>query len=360
MMRIQALRKTMVDAGFSGALISKKEDLYYFTHQHFSHGILIVLEDKAYLFVDGRYSEQASLCPKEIETVLASPLELSKKMKAFQFKEKIAFDAHSLSYASYKDFKKALGKNFKPASFFRTLRRKKDEKEIQAIEASCRILENAFFKLMQSVQEGISEKELATLFKKLLLEEGGDNPAFSPIVSFGVHTSYPHWTPTDTQLQKGDIVMIDCGVEKDDYHSDVTRTFFYQGTDESLEKCFKVVFEAYQKAFEKVQVGVLPSAVDKAARAYIEKKGYGEFFQHGLGHGVGLEIHEAPRLSPFFKKEKPFEIGDVFTIEPGIYLPKKGGVRLENTIVLEERGPRSLFSIPHRVENFPEEECSCC
>jgi Xaa-Pro aminopeptidase len=203
--------------------------------------------------------------------------------------------------------------------------------------------------LLQQIREGITEVQLVQALKAFWFTNGAESLSFDPIVAFGPNSACPHWIPSAFALTKNSPVLIDIGVSVGGYHSDMTRTLFFGRPDPELQACKAVVLEAYRRAEERAVPGVTPFQLDSVAREYISSKGYGEYFVHGLGHGVGLQVHEPPRISATAPDEPALQVGDVITIEPGIYLPGRGGVRIENTVVIEESGARSLIPTPLEV-----------
>jgi Xaa-Pro dipeptidase len=190
----------------------------------------------------------------------------------------------------------------------------------------------------------MNERQVAAMLTTELLSSGAERIAFGPIVSAGPNSASPHATPTDRVLQRGDLLVVDWGVYVDDYPSDLTRTFAIGEVEPELRRIFEVVKLANETARAAVRPGMTGQQIDRAARDVIEAAGYGEYFIHRTGHGLGLEVHESPDASP--TNTTPLAPGNVFTIEPGIYLPGRGGVRIEDNIVVTEDGGRSLSSYP--------------
>jgi Xaa-Pro dipeptidase len=186
----------------------------------------------------------------------------------------------------------------------------------------------------------MTEKQVAALLTRLLLEGGADAIAFSPIVAAGPNSASPHAAATNRRLQEGDLLVIDWGCTVDDYPSDITRTFAVGAIDPELRRVYDVVRLANEQGKLATRPGASGQEVDRAAREVIEDSGYGEYFIHRTGHGLGLEIHEPPFIMP--GNREPLTAGNVFTIEPGIYLPERGGVRIEDDVVVTADGYRSL------------------
>ena len=193
------------------------------------------------------------------------------------------------------------------------------------------------FKYLEGIlKQGISERELAIELDYFLKRSGARKGAYDIIVASGINSSLPHAPVTNKRLMLHEPVLVDMGVDYEGYISDLTRVFFLGKMDAIATKIYKIVFEAQRRAINKIKPGIKISSIDKAAREYIEKKGYGKFFGHAVGHGVGMEVHEKPHVS--MRNDKELMPGMVFTVEPAIYLPKWGGVRIEDMAIVTEKG----------------------
>ncbi|MCD6401827.1 MAG: aminopeptidase P family protein [Anaerolineales bacterium] len=238
------------------------------------------------------------------------------------------------------------------AEIIAELRSIKSEDEIVAMRKAANIAQIALINTLPIVKPGITEKTIASELTVQLLRAGSEPQVpFFPIVSGGPNSANPHAVPSDRPIQEGDLLVIDWGARVNGYCSDITRTFAIGQVEEELKRIGKVVFQANQAARETVKPGVLASDIDLAARNVIRDAGYGQFFTHRTGHGLGLEGHEAP----FIRDDNPLimETGMTFTIEPGIYLPNRGGVRIEDDIVITERGHESLSDLPRELRTLP-------
>jgi Xaa-Pro dipeptidase len=224
------------------------------------------------------------------------------------------------------------------------LRSVKESVEITALEKAIAVAESAMNALLPRIKIGASEKQIAAMLTQELLAEGGESIAFGPIVSAGPNSASPHATPTDRPLQEGDLLVIDWGVYVDGYPSDITRTFAVGEVDGELTHIYETVKQANAQGKMAAKPGATGQDVDRAARKVIEDAGYGEQFIHRTGHGLGLEGHEVPNMVE--GNEEPLLPGNVFTIEPGIYLPGRGGVRIEDNVLVTTDGCRSLTTFP--------------
>ena len=235
------------------------------------------------------------------------------------------------------------------------MRRIKSEDEINFMSEAVRIAECALSSTIMAIKPGVTEKEIAGRLVGRLLQEGSDPELpFFPIVSFGENSANPHATPTDRTLNPGDIILIDWGANHKGYFSDITRVFAMGDLHPEIDQIAKFVVDANAAARAAVKPGIPASAIDQAARQVIDDAGYGEYFFHRTGHGLGREAHEEPNISQF--DQTILEPGMTFTIEPGIYLPKRGGVRIEDDIVVTEDGGFSLTQSPRDLTQLLIEE----
>ena len=224
-----------------------------------------------------------------------------------------------------------------------TLRVKKEEAEIDSLCKALGIAETVYGNTVAVLQAGMTEKEVAWMMEKGLREAGADSLSFPTIVAAGPASALPHAIPGDRPIQSGEPLLIDWGARLNGYCSDITRTAFIGPPDDRFQKVYQTVRDAQQMAIDAVKPGLSTKKIDAIARAHIEKMGFGAYFGHGLGHGTGLAVHEAPRLSPI--KDVRLEPQMVFTVEPGVYIPDWGGVRIENMVVVREDGAEVLNSL---------------
>jgi Xaa-Pro dipeptidase len=227
------------------------------------------------------------------------------------------------------------------------IRMVKDDSEIAAMKRAVAVAEAAMKALLPQIKAGQTEKQVAAMLTRLLLEGGADSIAFGPIVSAGPNSASPHATPTERPLQNGDLLVIDWGVYVDGYPSDITRTFAVGAVDEELAHIHQIVRQANKAGKAAAHPGAAGQDVDRAARAVIETAGYGQYFIHRTGHGLGLEVHEPPNMVE--GNTEPLLVGNVFTVEPGIYLPQRGGVRIEDNLLITPDGHRSLTSMTREL-----------
>lgn len=358
--RLKKLQKILKQEKCDALIIDDPLNLFYLTGLDLSSGKLIVHTKGAHLLVDGRYIESCRLNspfpvlqsdPPGLDKLLASP-ELS-------FIAKLAFDTEKTTYKAHQQLKKIAGvltANSNSArdlslvpldSPLKSLRAVKDAREISALRDAADLGSLGFDFVCTLLKEGISEKECAQELEIFWKRHGSKGVAFDPIIAFGTNSSMPHYRAGTKKLSKGDIVLVDIGVNYKHYHSDMTRIAFYGKPNPLLLQIHKIVEDAQKAALKICRPGTTLGSLDDAARNIIAKSGYGPQFTHSLGHGVGLDIHEFPtiRNAPPYG-QTPLAPGMVITIEPGIYLPGIGGIRIEDTVVITKDGYKDLTRRP--------------
>jgi Xaa-Pro aminopeptidase len=346
--RLEKVEKLVKEHHLSALIIDNPIDLYYLCGQKLSLGRLVVEELGATLFVDGRYFEA---CKDHLPFPVILTTHFGKEStfaKGWKFGgKKVGFDA---TYTTVSDFEQlqSLGCELIPLKGpIKQIREIKEEGEIALLKRAAELGSQGFDYVCTLLKEGVTEKEIARELELFWLKAGGEGLAFSPHIGFGDTTSQPHYSPTDRSLKKGEIVLIDIGVVYGHYHSDMTRVVAYGKPPAELQKIYQIVYKAFIAAATLCRPGVTIGDVDRSARDWIAKQGYQDYFPHSLGHGVGLEIHERPSIrSTGPDADRPLQRGMVMTIEPGIYLPGVGGVRLEDTLVITERGHENITGRP--------------
>lgn len=333
MNRIEKVQRKLSEWSVDILVVENPIDIFYLTQQQISAGRLIVEENSSSLYVDGRYFEA---CKKEASI----PVFLEKEKYPSFSNKRVGFDANATTFDKYEKLSASGGECIALKSPMHMIRAIKEESEISLLRSAAKLgFEGLNFAISQ-IRTGIEEKELSAELEIFWKKNGSDRLAFLPIIAFGINTAYPHHHSGKNKLTNDGAVLLDIGVVKDHYNSDLTRVVFRETYDKKLEEIYSVVKEAQKRALAICKPGTPISEVDRAARGYIEMAGYGQFFTHNLGHGVGLEIHEEPKMSP--KSDEKLQQGMVVTIEPGVYLPGIGGVRLEDTIVITSNGNEIL------------------
>lgn len=350
MNRVQAVTEALAGKGVDGMLVSDITNVRYLSGFSGSSGCLIITGDANVFFTDFRYKEQAEKEITGFDIVIEKeerPKDLMRKAKSLGIKM-LGFES-TVSYAFYRSLLRK-GLRIKTVSnFIEDMRRTKDSLELNLINKAVDRAQRSFGEVMPYIKKGSSEKQIAGRLQENLKKNGCSSLPFDIIVASGLNSSMPHARPTDNRIKGGDLVVIDWGGEAGGYFSDMTRTFLMNGGDISRKKeIYGTVLQANLKAIGSVTDGIHARLVDKAARDVIKKAGYGDFFGHGTGHGVGLAIHELPRISRLGRDS--VKKGMVFTIEPGVYLPGLGGVRIEDMVVACDNGCNVLTSLPKELE----------
>jgi len=359
--RIAALQALLPTLGVDALYVSHPKNILYLTGQELSLGRLIVGKQTVTLLVDGRYI----VACKEALGAIVEPYSKEKLIDLFktQYSGKIGFEASEERYWNYMQLKEltdAAGCELTPLQKpVVALRAVKDMHEIEKIQAACNLCVDGFDFVVASLKEGITEKQLATELDIFWKKRGGEC-GFPSIIAFGENTSKPHYRPKERALAKNEVVLVDIGCCLNGYHSDMTRMVFFGQVHPKIEEICTIVKNAQETALAACRAGATSWQLDTAARDVITQAGFGDHFPHSTGHGVGLDIHE----DPIIKKddaipEVVLKPGMIITIEPGIYLPGIGGVRIEDTVVVQEGGYIQLINRPHEALRKVMEHASC-
>ena len=346
--RLDVLRERMAGAGEQALVITNLPDVRYLCGFSGSNGALLVTEDDVLLATDGRYVVQAGEESPGIELVVTRRL-LPDLLSAAAGRglTRVGFDPRTMSVAAWRGAAADVPDvGLEPAEVdISGLRQAKDDHELTALRQACAISTRALAALTAEIRVGMTELELARQLELLMGLEGAPDRSFDSIVAGGPHSAIPHHQPTTRPIAAGDLLKIDFGALYDGYHADCTRTFIVAAEPlEWQQEIHAVVQAAQQAGMDTVRPGMTGQEVDRVARQVIEDAGYGKFYGHGLGHGVGLEIHEAPFLGP--TSTNTVEVRVPLTVEPGIYLPDRGGVRIEDTLIVFEDGVEILTDFP--------------
>lgn len=355
--RIQNLQQLIKETNLDCLIIDAPIDLLYLTGLSLSLGRLVLKLDESMLFVDGRYIETCKQnCP------IPSRLTKKQAIPSFIFQntsdlpQKIAFDSQFTTYESYKSLSKEIGaptKNFSLVPWpnpTESLRCIKDREELVALRKAAELGSQGFDFARSLLQLGVSEKKVAAELEIFWKQNGSEKPAFDINISFGSNSSMPHHRASTRCLKRGDTVLMDIGVSLDHYNSDMTRALFFGEPPQEMKKIYEIVLQAQQASLAICRPGTQITELDQVSRSLIKDAGYGDFYTHSLGHGIGLNVHE----SPILKNSKPYncktlETGMVITIEPGIYLPNLGGIRIEDTIAITKSGYEDLTRRPKEL-----------
>jgi Xaa-Pro aminopeptidase len=310
-------------------------------------GTLLLTADRQIVLADPRYVEQATADCAGWELVqTADPLEAElPPLLADLGVARLGAEAEALSHAHWQALADAAPDvTLVPADGpMQRLRLLKDSREIVALERACALTDACFAHLLDTVRPGMTERQVAWELEGWFRSNGADGIAFDPLVLAGARAAMPHGRTSDVEVREGEPLLIDFGCAVDGYRSDMTRTVFIGSASDRARELYAHVLAAQEAAFAAARAGVIGSSVHQAALAVLEAAALGEAFTHGLGHGIGLETHEDPRLKTW---HQPLEVGMVFTLEPGVYLPGEIGIRIEDDIHLTDDGPRRLTGAP--------------
>lgn len=343
--RIDILQKTLKKECLDAFLITSEINQTYLTRFRFTDGFVLVLRDEAYLITDSRYSEAANKEAKDCTVVVSDRkiealVELIKKHRV----RNIVPERQRITLSQWEALRSTCSIEWINSPVLDAkldeMRMYKDQNEIDSLIRAQRITEGAFSEMLNFLKVGVTEKEAALEIEFYMKKHGAEDLSFDLIVISGARTSLPHGVPTDNRIKFGDFVTMDTGAVVDGMHADMTRTVAIGAVSDEQRKIYDIVAKAQENSINSVRAGVRCSDVDEAARSVIRDYGYGEYFGHSTGHGVGLEIHEAPSFAP--RSTEIAEENMVITVEPGIYLPEKFGVRIEDMVRVTKNGCENL------------------
>lgn len=338
--RARRVRAMLPGLDVEGLLFFGEANIRYLTGFSGSEGVLLVGMDRSVLLVDGRYTTQA----KE-ETAGCDIVEFSDRTNGMigvisdLGLKQVGIESSTVTLDSFLTLQdRAIGVSLRPLSEeIERIRIVKDADEIALLREAAQISACALTETLEYIEPGVSEQDVAAILEMRMRQAGGEKPSFETIVASGSNAALPHATPGSREIQEGDFVTIDYGTVRGGYHSDETCTVAVGGgITEKQASVYALVKEAHDRAIDAVRAGVPCRDIDAVARGYIDEAGYGACFAHGTGHGVGLEVHEPPRLSG--RAEDILEEGMIVTVEPGIYIPGLWGVRIEDTVMVEKNG----------------------
>jgi Xaa-Pro aminopeptidase len=348
---LERARTYLAGASVDALLIARPENRRYVTGFTGSAGLAIVSPDAALLAVDFRYYEQAAAQAPAFRMIRGVPdlaAALAEALKAERAPARIGFEAEFLPYAQVERLRDRLAPaELVPLSDVDRIRWIKDHAEIAAVARAAEIADAGFARLLEVLRPGLTEREAAVELEIAIRRAGGERLAFDTVLASGPRGALPHGRATDRIMNRGEFVTVDWGAVYDGYVSDCTRTVVLGAADGRQREVYGAVLAAQTRALEAVRPGVACRDVDAAGRAVIAGAGFGEAFGHAMGHGIGLDVHEGPPVSP--RSDAVLERGMVVTIEPGIYVPGWGGVRIEDAVVVADGGPRVLGGLPKEL-----------
>jgi len=353
MNNISRIQQKLIEKNLDAVIITDEKNQFYATGFAFTDGTVIVGREKAWLITDSRYIEAAEntaagCCTVQMFDRNISQRELVRAALSEAKANRIGAEEQKLSYAQYKALEEDLATALLPAqSIFSELRASKSEEELVYMREAQAISEKALEKVLGIIKPGMSEREVAAELVYHMLKYGSEGNSFDPIVVTGAKTSMPHGVPGDEIIQEGDFVTMDFGCIKHGYCSDMTRTIAIGKVSDEMKNVYDTVLRAQLAGISAARAGITGSEIDGAARAVIEQAGYGKYFGHGFGHSLGLDIHEPPNAGPSGSTLMP--VGAVVSAEPGIYLPGRFGVRIEDVLILRADGCENITKAPKQL-----------
>jgi len=342
-LKLLNLREQLKNEEIDALLITNPYNRSYMTQFTGTAGVAVVSADDAVFITDFRYTEQAE---KEIEgyrivqhsTTMVE--EVAAQIKSMNVKT-LGFEKDDMAYGLYEQYNKEIEADLKPVTgLVEKLRMVKTSAEIDILQKAAKIADDAFKHIVTYIRPGLTELDVSNELEFFMRKQGATSSSFSIIVASGLRSALPHGVATDKVIESGDFITLDYGALYEGYISDITRTIAVGEPSEKLKEIYAVVLEAQELAVKGIKPGMTGIEADAIARDHITSKGYGEAFGHSTGHGIGMEVHEAPSLSS--RSEVVLEPNMVVTVEPGIYVPGIGGVRIEDDIVITEEGNERL------------------
>ena len=353
MNNIKKIQEKLIEKNLDAVLVTDEKNQRYATGFPFTDGAVIVARSAAWLITDSRYIEAATntaacCCNVQMFDREHSRLSLIQAALKEAGVERLGAEEEKLSHAEYLGYEKALGMELLPAqAIFSELRASKSEEEIGYLREAQAISEKALAEVLRIIKPGMTERQVAAELVYHMLLNGSEGNSFDPIVVTGSKTSLPHGVPGDKVIQSGDFVTMDFGSIKHGYCSDMTRTVAVGSASEEMRNVYDTVLRAQLAGIAAAKAGVPGKEIDAAARKVISDAGYGKYFGHGFGHSLGLDIHELPGANLSGKAIMP--VGCAVSAEPGIYIPGKFGVRIEDVMVIRDTGAEIITRAPKEL-----------
>lgn len=343
MEKLRKLRQSIAELNIEAILLTSEYNRRYMTGFTGTAGVAIITQEHAVFITDFRYTQQAQKELVGFEIVQHSkPImeEVGAQLEKLNIKS-VGFEKDHMSYAMFEIYQKAIKADLIPVSgLVEKIRLIKTEQEIKILKAAANIADAAFEHIIMYIKPGKTELEVSNELEFFMRKQGASSSSFDIIVASGLRSALPHGVATDKIIETGDFVTLDFGALYNGYVSDLTRTVSVGEPSNELKEIYQIVLDAQLKSLAEIKPGMSGIEADAVARDYIKAKGYGDAFGHSLGHGIGLEVHEGPGLS--FRSETILEEGMVITIEPGIYVPEIGGVRIEDDTIVTSSGNEKL------------------
>ncbi|SER16282.1 Xaa-Pro aminopeptidase [Gracilibacillus ureilyticus] len=354
MNRIDQLRELLIEEKIEAMLVTSSVNRRYITGFTGTAGAALITMDKAYFITDFRYTQQAQEQVKGftiIEHKEPIPNVVGSIVKENQI-QSVGFEKSTLSYEGYEQFQAKIDTDFIPTGpIIEKIRLIKTEDEINILKEACNIVDRTFEHILNYIKPGVKEIDVANELEFHMRKLGAQSSSFDIIVASGFRSALPHGVASSKEIKAGELVTMDFGALYQGYCSDITRTVAVGEISEELHTIYDVVLEAQKRGVAGIKPGMSAKEADALTRDYIKSKGYGEYFGHSTGHGLGLEVHESPGLS--FRSDEVLRQGMVVTVEPGIYVPETGGCRIEDDIFITENGNERLTHAPKELITIP-------
>ncbi|MFC0522649.1 M24 family metallopeptidase [Pontibacillus salicampi] len=341
--KIQRIREALEKENLDGLLITDGKNRRYMTNFTGTAGVVFITKEKAILITDFRYTKQAAEQVSEYEIVQhTGPIqeEVASIAKELEIK-RLGFEKQHLTYAEFETYQRVLESEFVPTGGqIEKLRLIKTEDEIKILKEAAEIADKAFEHILNYIKPGVKEIEVSNELEFFMRRQGATSSSFDIIVASGYRSALPHGVASDKVIQSGELVTLDFGALYKGYCSDITRTVAVGEISDELHTIYDTVLQAQLRGMEGLKAGITAKEADDLTRDFIKEKGYGSYFGHSTGHGIGLDVHEGPGLS--FRSQETLKPGMVVTVEPGIYVPDVGGCRIEDDTVITEHGNERL------------------
>lgn len=351
---LKEIKQTLTEENIGGFLITNAVNIHYITNFTGSESILLITPDRDYLFTDFRYIEQAQQdIPwiKVVEKKVSLERTICGKLKRLKIKKLYIESLHLTVHQYHEIIVGNSGIHLIPTKgIVEKYRKYKTDQELERLRTAISIAENAYGGVRKKIQAGFSEKRIADFLEYEIRNRGGQRSSFEIICAAGKRASLPHARATERIIEGKEAVLVDWGASFQFYNSDLTRVCFIDKISPDYKKIYQIVLDAQGLAIDSIKPGRKAREVDGAARRYIEKKGFAKCFGHGLGHGIGLEVHEGPIINS--RSKEILEENMVFTVEPGIYIPGWGGVRIEDMVLVTPSGCEVLSRAPKKLEEI--------
>jgi len=349
-MKLTKLRTKMKAQQIDGLLVMSPINRRYITGFTGTAGAALITEDAAIFMTDFRYTEQAKKQAKDftvIEHTEAIKVEIAKQIKQLHI-ERLGFEEDYVTFGAYQQYEQSFFTQLVPvANLIESLRMVKTEEELQILRDAAQIADAAFEHILTYIKPGVKEIDVANELEFFMRKQGATASSFDTIVASGYRSALPHGVASEKEIATGELVTMDFGAIYKGYCSDITRTIAVGNINDELNNMYHIVLEAQKRGVSGIKAGMTGKDADQITRDYIESKGYGEYFGHSTGHGIGLEVHENPRLAA--TSTDILEKNMVVTVEPGIYVSNVGGCRIEDDIIITETGNEVITHSPKEL-----------